>query len=535
MNGTTLKPKYTALDYAAEIQGRYDVLIEELSSLNDQVAPRQTNELYMGVRAWWGDFNAGQRATIKKLLKEKLGITAADIERDTKNEREKSKEGGTALSSQSGKEVNLKHGGDKQERRAQSIVEDRVCYRTNRGYIVAGGHIEEDETNCPLYHFSTKGHIRFLDGEQPKISETYDKVVDRLSRHVVWKRPHHAKVVGLWIMGTYFASIFTWYAYLWLTSPARRCGKSLLLELVSLLAYNATPILTNPRPAYLYRTVDINFPTVIIDELTKFKGDGGDDYTEILSLLNAGAKAGSVVARMEKIGEKYEAKYYHAFCPKALAGLVSLPETLNDRVLRMDMSRKKAEEKVERLNLRKMGKELAALRDVLYLTGLGYDKDVTEFYDNIEKLDIPQELDDRLRDITEPLFALAGAIDAEKGEVDATTALKAYTQELAGAKGADDHADSAQHTVRALLKLGLEPEGEGSQAILSSKKVLGLFEQEPELAWCDTPWKAGRLINRLGFNSRPHRVGSTVVRGYKLRYRDLQDLRERYLAEGENT
>lgn len=520
--------RYSELDYTIEIQGKYEELVQRLSSVNGQVTPEQTNQLYMDARAWWSDLNAAQRSVIKKLLKDKLNISAADIEQDVRNERRKSKETGPAPLAKSKKSM-----GD-QERRAQSLVDGRLCYRTNRGWVMTDGRIEDEETRCPLYHFSTKGHIRFLDGEQPKISEAYDKVVDRLSRHIIWKSHHHHKIVALWILGTFFASIFTWYGYLWLTSPARRCGKSLLLELISLLSFNATPILTNPRPAYLYRTVDTNFPTVIIDELSQFRGDGGDDYTEILSLLNAGAKTGSVVARMEKAGEKYEAKYYHAYCPKALAGLVSLPETLNDRVLRIDMARKKAGEGVERLNLRKVGQELRDLRDSLYLVGLGYNKDVIQFYDNAEELDIPQELDDRLRDILEPLFALAGVVDAEKGELDATAAIKPYALALARAKDADDHADTAQHTVRALLKLELEPEGKGSEKVLSSKEALGLFEQEPELGWCDTPWKAGRLLNRLGFQSRPHRTGIGISRGYKLRYADLLDLKDRYLGEAEN-
>lgn len=521
--------QFTTLDFAIEVEEKYKKLVQKLSSLNGQTTPEKTTQIYMEARAWWNDFNAAQLSVTKGLLKEKLGISATDIERDIKNTRRKSKEAEPAPLTGS----NQKKNRNNQERRAQSLIDGRICYRTNRGWVVADGSIEEDETNCPLYHFSTKGHIRFLDGEQPKISEVYSRVVDRLSRHVVWKSLHHHKIVALWIMGTYFANIFTWYGYLYLTSPARRCGKSLLLELISLLSFNATPILTNPRPAYLYRTVDINFPTVVIDELSQFRGNGGDDYTEILSLLNAGAKSGSVVARMEKTGETFEAKYYHAHCPKALAGLISLPDTLSDRVLRVDMARKKAGENVERLNLRKVGNELATLRDDLYLIGLSYDPDVTAAYDS-ETLDIPQDLDDRLRDILEPLFSIGAVIDAELGASGATTALKAFSSELVRVKNADDDADSAQHAVRALLKLNLEPEGENSEKVLTSKEALNLFGQEPELAWCDTAWKAGRLIHGLGFSSKPHRVGLTVVRGYKLRYRDVEDLKERYSGEAEN-
>lgn len=525
-----MKAQFTQLDYDIEIQGRYQELIEKLSSLNGQVTPEEKHTIYNAVKTWALDLDASQISELGTLLKEKLSIPTTLFHRDLKRLEGNLKKIEQDEPKGRGKKTDQKGSGNNQERRAQSLTDGRICYRTNRGLLVADGSIIEDETSCPLYHFSTKGHIRFLDGERPKISDTYNQVVDRLSRHLIWKSPHHPKVVGLWIVGTYFGSIFTWYGYLWVTSPARRCGKSLLLELISLLSYNATPILTNPRPAYLYRTVDVNFPTVIIDELTKFKSDGGDDYSEVLSLLNAGAKSGSVVARMEKTGEKYEAKYYHAYSPKALAGLISLPDTLSDRSLRVDMGRKKARETIERLNLRKVGKELATLRDDLYLTGLEYDKDVTEFYDNSEKLDIPQELDDRLRDIVEPLFALAGVIDAEKGGLGTTVALKAYTLELAGVRSAEDLADSAQDTVRALLKLEL---GDNGIRVVPGKEIWELFKQEPAFDWCDTQKKAGSLLNSLGFYSHSHTIHGKSIRGYKINAQSLQDLQERYAEKEE--
>lgn len=427
-------------------------------------------------------------------------------------------------------------GGYAQERRAQGLTEGRLCYRTNLGWITAGeDYVNEDKLKNPnpLYHFSTRGHNRLLDivegkEDSPKMSEVYDRVVFRLVRHISWKNPHHPRVIALWVTGTYFASAFQWYGYLWITSPARRCGKSLLLEIISYLAFNSTTVLVNPRPAYLYRTVDRDFPVVILDELVKFKGDGGDDYAEVLALLNVGAKNGSAVARMEKVGDSFEAKYSQAYCPKALAGLISLPNTLEDRVLRIDMARRKRGDRAERLNLRRCGEELTKLRDDLYLVGLHYDQAVIEFYDKAEELGMPEELDDRLRDISEPLFALASIIDAERGNLDITSSLKSYVLELAVARGADDHGDLAQHTVRALLKLNIQP---GDSKVITGKEVMELFRQEPELEWVDTSQKAGRLLNRLGFNSYPYRVGMKQVRGYKISHADLEDGRGRYAED----
>lgn len=498
-----------------------------LAGVNGSLTAKQKWEIFeFKILSLLDILNPAGLDAIIPTIEERLGIRRASILKEIKEIKE--------LTNPEGK---IKGGDSKpRERRAQSLVSGRLCYRTNLGWCGAGqGYVKEDKLQNPnpLYHLSTRGHVRLLDiGEgkepHPKISEVYDKVVSVLTRHITWKNSHYPRVIGLWIMGTYFACIFTWYGYLWVTSPARRCGKSLLLELISYLAFNATPTLVNPRPAYLYRTVHKDFPTVVIDELSKFKRDGAEDYAEILSLLNAGAKNGQVVARMDKVSESFEATYWQAYCPKALAGLVCLPDTLNDRVLRVDMARKKRGEKIERLNLRKQGEELEILRDNLYLVGLEYDQVVIEFYSRMEELEVPEEVDDRGKDILEPLFALAGIIDAEKGNLDVTGNLKSYALELAGVRSADDHADLAQHTVRTLLKLNLT--STDGMKILTSKEALELFRGEPELEWCDTSQKAGHLLNRLGFSSYPCRVGTKQVRGYKLCYQDVQDLRERYLG-----
>lgn len=251
-------------------------------------------------------------------IEERLGIRRASILKEMKELRELTNP----------KKEMKGRGSDPQERRAQSLINGRLCYRTNLGRCEVGQeYVKEDKLKPlnPIYHFSTRGHVRWLDilegrDDYPKISSAYDGVVAVLNRHLVWKKPYYPQVIGLWIMGTYFTCIFQWYGYLWVTSPARRCGKSLLLEIISYLAFNSTSILVNPRPAYLYRTVDKDSPTVIIDELTKFKGDSDNDYMEILGLLNAGVKSNATVVRMEKVKEVFEARYYQAYCPKALGG-----------------------------------------------------------------------------------------------------------------------------------------------------------------------------------------------------------------------
>ena len=526
------------LEYALTKQEKYKELIKELSSLDGHVTPENGHRLYIKCVSRTVEFNGYEQESVAKLTKEKLGVKTSLFYQDLgKLEKEISKD--EEGSQDKGLKGKNKKGSEPEKRRAQCLVGNRLCYRTNDGWVVGGqpdDSADENKRDNPLYHFSTEGHLRLLKITQgketaPRISEVYDKLESILTLHIAWKNPYHPTIITLWVISTYFASIFQWLGYLWITSPARRCGKSLLLDILSYVAFNATSPLVNPRPAYLYRTVDVDFPTVIIDELSKFKGDGGDDYSEVLGLLNAGAKNGGAVARMEKVGDSFEARYYQAYCPKALAGLTSLPDTLEDRCLRINMSRKKKIDKVARFNFRKKKEELSELRDNLYIVGQKYDNEVMQFYDNIEEIDIPDKIDDRSKDILEPLFSIASIIDTEKGNMNVTTILKSYALELAGIKGSDDHADLAQHTVKALKELNFE---EGECKIVTGKQALELFSQEPELGWCDTQKKAGNLLNKLGFYSKTHRVFGQLRRGYKISRQDLEDLKERYANDTEN-
>ena len=64
---------------------------------------------------------------------------------------------------------------------------------------------------------------------------------------------------------------------------------------------------------------------------------------------------------------------------------------------------------------RRQTKTLARLRDDLHLVALEHASNVVAWYDCAEELPIPDQVDDRLRDILELLFAIAAAADAERG------------------------------------------------------------------------------------------------------------------------
>src|SRR5262249_14219985 len=115
-----------------------------------------------------------------------------------------------------------------------------------------------------------------------------------------------------------------------------------------------------------------------------------------------------------------------------------LPETLRDRSLLIQLRRKRPNERLPRFHERKLRPKLADLRDRLHLWALGHASEVAELYES-ELLALPAGLDDLARDILEPLFALAGVIDAEHGgEGEVTAALEQAVQELMSLRKDDD-------------------------------------------------------------------------------------------------
>lgn len=67
-------------------------------------------------------------------------------------------------------------------------------------------------------------------------------------------------------MGTYSYRAFRNFPYLVFRSPTKRCGKSRVLDLLSLVAFNASPRVTNPTEAQLFRGPSKNSGTLLLDQ-----------------------------------------------------------------------------------------------------------------------------------------------------------------------------------------------------------------------------------------------------------------------------
>jgi hypothetical protein len=170
------------------------------------------------------------------------------------------------------------------------------------------------------------------------------RLEEMLLRHVVFKDKRYALLIAVWILGASIFRVFAYFGYIWLNSPVKRCGKSLLLDILHELCLDVTPRLSNASVATIFRIAH-GKKTMLLDEAENMNGEDKARYAEIMTLLNAGFQAGGVVPRCEKHDGEWLVTYFDAYCPKVLAGIKSVPDTIEDRSFKIPMIRKSKSEK----------------------------------------------------------------------------------------------------------------------------------------------------------------------------------------------
>jgi hypothetical protein len=167
-------------------------------------------------------------------------------------------------------------------------------------------------------------------------------------RHFVVLAEAQATAIALWCAHTHAFEVAIWTPYLAITSAEKRCAKSRLLETVGYLVRSPWQT-AGATAASLFREIDRKKPTLLLDEVDAlFKGD--KKFAQMVrAVLNAGAHYRGAVSRVVGRGADMESKDFRVFCPKALAGIGALVDTVADRSLPIRLKRKLQSEKVERL------------------------------------------------------------------------------------------------------------------------------------------------------------------------------------------
>lgn len=198
------------------------------------------------------------------------------------------------------------------------------------------------------------------------------------------------------------------------------------------------------------------------------------------------------------------------------------------------MHRKLSREKTERLSPIRLEEEAQALRDRCYVWALTHAADLAAVYEKADQIAGLELLDDRARDLWEPLVSIAALADVERGDRQRT-----LTEELAGlARDLCQVRESAAEdsiTARVVEALaGIAREEREARLIPSEEPVtLAPSQLAPLLAaklgWGKITTKGlATLLNSLGLYSEKMRQEGKVIRAYLLKQKDLSELGERY-------
>ncbi|MGH9525043.1 MAG: DUF3631 domain-containing protein [Terriglobales bacterium] len=330
-----------------------------------------------------------------------------------------------------------------------------------------------------------------------------------------------ADILALWTIHTWAIDAAQFTPYLHITSPEKRCAKSRLLEILELLVARpwATAHLT---PAVLYRRTEGERPTLLLDELDQQMHGNPEANAAIRGILNAGFRRGKVVSICEKSGDgAIGYRDYATFCPKALAGIGALWDTVADRSLTITLRRKLRGEHVLPFRERDAAWLFTPLRTACeawaaqHLDALGSARPP-----------MPEPLNDRQRDICEPLLGIA---DAAGGEWP-SRARQALVEICTGAAAVDDSTGAKLLAdCRAILG-GLGTDRIASEALA---RTLGALEDRPWPEWGRsqkpiTPPQVAHLLANFAIAPRTLRLPSgDRLKGY-LRA-DFADAWARYL------
>src|SRR5262245_32648614 len=169
---------------------------------------------------------------------------------------------------------------------------------------------------------------------------------------------HEAVAVSLWIAHCWVLDAFDATGYLEVRSPVRRCGKTTLLNVLTLLVPKPWATV-EPSEAVLYRRIAANQPTLLLDEVDAIFNKKSEATEGLRACLNAGNLRGTTVPRCQP--PRMDIVEFEVFCPKALCGIGTLPATITDRSIPVTMRRRRKSDRVERFRMRRAQDEMIGL------------------------------------------------------------------------------------------------------------------------------------------------------------------------------
>ncbi len=307
-------------------------------------------------------------------------------------------------------------------------------------------------------------------------AELIADIVQVIRQHVIAEEPTFL-ATALWVMHTYGMGadpIWTISPIANITAAEKRCGKTVLLNVIKKLSYRSIATSSISASA-LYRSIEMLQPTLLIDEADATLRDNEDLRGIINSGLYNDPDSPDGVIRCD--GDDHMPKMFRVFCAKVLCGIGSRADTIEDRSIPLRLRRKLPHEHTANVrhsdlllwrNLRSRAKRW-----------------VEDNRADLRKLSMrPVKvagLHERACDCWEPLLAIA---DHAGMGMEARAAAQSLH---------DDGGEEQLSINTELLRDVRDMFDRNSASFLSTKRLRDLLTSDEELSWAEYGFKAGGI------------------------------------------
>ncbi|MEV7214231.1 DUF3631 domain-containing protein [Kitasatospora cineracea] len=317
-----------------------------------------------------------------------------------------------------------------------------------------------------------------------------------IARFVILPSEQALDAVTLWVAATHLQPAWQHAPRLAVIGPAKRCGKSRLLDIVTETVHD--PLITvNASSAAIFRSITDQPPTLLVDEADTMFGTvkAAEKNEDLRGLLNAGHQRNRPTLRVT--GPDHKVVKFPTFAMAALAGIGDLPDTIMDRSVVIRMRRRAPGERVSSYRSDRDNPGLRELRD-------GLRAWLVPLIDEATDMEPPMPVDDRAADTWEPLVTVA---DLAGGEwpVRARAACRAMT---AFESGQDE--DGGLKT-RVLVDIRRVFAAGGNPDALSTEHLLTALKADHEGPWAEHG-PTGLSARGLQLPLKDYGIGSMNIR-----------------------
>lgn len=326
-----------------------------------------------------------------------------------------------------------------------------------------------------------------------------------IARFVILPSEEALDATTLWVAASHLQPAWQHAPRLAVVGPAKRCGKSRLLDVLTETVHQAV-IMVNSTPAAVFRSITEEPPTLIVDEADTIFGTPkmAEKNEEMRGLLNAGHQRDRPVLRV--VGNDHKPHAFPTFAMAAIAGIGDLPDTIMDRSIVIRMRRRAEGERVSPYRTKRDQKVLHEIRAKIALwTKLLADQAV--------HLEPEMPVEDRAADTWEPLVITADLA----GGAWPRLARQACARMVASEVVAEEENPSGARILADIRRIFF---GRGDAESLSTDDLLFALNGDPEAPWGEwgrgglTARGLGAMLREYGISSGNVRVGEIQRKGY---------------------